>query len=275
MRFRGVFLWTACFLGSVWPISAQLEVQLTAARNLFIQYEPIQLEARVRNITDQPIKLSRGQRGNWLDFIVTNASNVPVRRLTPIETSPTVLPPGEALRLTVNLTPHFNIRDTGPYDIRCVISTSSGKDYTTIPLRITLGRGLTIWEGKRISGSSTIHYSLLRFIEKRETYLYFRVEEPEKNMVFTTRRLGTLVSFTEPKVLFDPAGNVHILHTPTSQTYLHSVFTPEGSLISQNERVRTDSIPQLVQDTDGSIRFVGGFAPTDVPTREKLSDLNG
>jgi hypothetical protein len=90
-----------------------------------------------------------------------------------------------------------------------------------------------------------------------------------------------MVSSVDPQVLFDPQGNIHILHPAALGTYLYTRADPSGKVLNQTI-FKTEAVrglngvervpPQLDKLNDGNVTVLGGVEEDPHNPREKLSD---
>lgn len=272
------YVWAcAMLIASAPPVFGQLKISIESNRSTYLLYEPIVFSLSLTNTTGSPVALSENPvtKRPWLSFQIFRADGSKVMPVSGYSVPAEVLKPGESKILDVNITPLYRIRNTGPYEIRAVV-TLAGRQQTfqTSKIRFVLGKGEEFWTQTRQVDGEKRHYSLIRFLERESSSLYLRVEAPQKNIVYATQRLGTVVGYTKPQVQFDGSGNLHILHVKTSQLYCYSKMGANGALFDQENRqvVGPGSVPRLVAREDGTIALAGGVDIQARPTRRRLSD---
>jgi len=268
------WLWLVCLV-LLWPAvsRAQLSVVLSAEKSNFLLYEPLTLSVKVTNISDDPISLANEGGRSWLTFLIQTADRRKVRAETPIQTEPIVLPPGRSKVLSVNITPHYAIRESGQYAVQASVELSGQRSFLTDGLVLNVGRGEVVWTKSYVEGGTQRVVSLIRFTDMKDTSLYLRVEEPRENLVFTTFKLGRMISFTNPEVRIDSFRNIHILHPVGARLYRYTQTDPNGQLIQQEDR-ETGATPLTLRTLeDGRVEFVGGKKMTPETKRPKLSEL--
>ncbi|MDR2463522.1 MAG: hypothetical protein LBD30_07060, partial [Verrucomicrobiales bacterium] len=126
----------------------QLHVQFSQKRSLYLQYEPIDLTVVLTNTTDAPITLATSAEGKpWLSFLIfVRDTNSIISPISPISLDPVTIPPGATRPVTVNILPHYSIRDTGGYTPQAVISIPGLPPIMTGKLYFTIGKGETLWK---------------------------------------------------------------------------------------------------------------------------------
>lgn len=254
-------------------VCAQIRVVLAVERSTHLLYEPMEVAVQITNTTDEPLVLNTrpGERP-WLSFIVKGADGNSVRTEQTLELEPLAIPPGEAKLLSVDLTPLYAIRTTGPYRVQASVQVPGRTAVLTDPLVLTVGAGDTLWTKSYSEAGTQRVVSLIRFMDRREVTLYLRVEEPRENLVYSTTRLGPVVAFTQPQVLFDKGKGIHILQPVSPKTYRYTRADKEGRVLEQVDREAAATQPTLAEKPGGEVALVGGMAPPTIETRRpKLS----
>jgi len=262
-------------LMAVTAAQAQVQVQFSQERNLYLQYESIDLTLTLTNVTDGPILLNTDSEGkSWLSFLVFDQSGSVVNREKDVDVGQVKLAVGETKRISVNILPFYAIRSTGGYNAQAVISIPGLTPVMTGKLYFTIGRGETIWTKDTYNTGVKRVYSLVRFLDVTESNLYLRVEEPNQNLVYSTVKLGRIVAFADPVVEFDALGNIHIVQVIGSRNYRYTEADANGRLLKQEDRsaVVGMMVPTVARANDGTVQFVGGFTKKDVTERVKLSE---
>lgn len=268
--FAGLFL---AGIGTL-PASGQIRVSMESSRSTYLLFEPIVFSVTLTNTTSSPLALNDHPVSGrpWLTFQIFRADGSKVMPVSGYSVPPQVLRPGETKILDVNITPLYRVRDTGPYDIRAVVNLAGRQSFQTGRLRFVVGKGEETWTVNREVDGEQRRYSLIRFLEREDSNLYIRVEEPANNTVYSTVRLGTVVGYTRPQVQFDAEGNLHVLHINTAKLHRYSRISPDGQVLEQEDRSAAGTAPTLISGNDGSVEVAGGINMSEKPTRRKLSE---
>jgi hypothetical protein len=247
---------------------------MESSRSTYLLFEPVVFSLQLTNTTASPLALSDHPVSGrpWLTFQIFRADGSKVMPVSGYSVPSQVVKPGESKIIDVNVTPLYRIRDTGPYDIRAVVTLAGRQSFQTGRLRFVIGKGEESWTDTREVDGEQRRYSLIRFLEKQDSNLYIRVEEPANNTVYSTSRLGTVVGYTQPQVQFDSKGHLHVLHINTSNLHRYSEISPDGQILRQEDRQVAGSVPRLVPGQDGSIDVAGGVDVNAQPSRRKLSE---
>ncbi len=285
MRYLAVVgaLW---LLATVSPATAQIQVTAQTSRTNFLLYERVDLVVTVTNIGDNDLVLNNEEKQHpWLSFLVSRhvqQNYMPIRQERDSNFAPVTLKAGENKTFRVNLTPLFTFREEGQYRAAAVVDLPGEGQIVSDNVPFSVQRGQKVWSQMRpVDGSERI-YSLIRFSPDSEsTELYLRVEDPAENLVYANLGIGQLAASVDPEVLFDPQGNIHILHPTALGTYLYTRTDPNGKMLHQGifktqavrgpngvERIR----PRLAKLNDGNATVIGGMEQNPNVHEEKLSE---
>ena len=256
--------------GKTW---GQVDFRLETQGSCYLQYAPIPVHAMLKNLGGQAVTLDGDEKRPWLEFIVQSNDGLLIRPEKPMPVPALTLQPGESRSLALDLSPYFLVRDPGGYRVRGSLRLSSGETLVTEPLTFLIGRGEAIWSLPRGEGRERRIYSLLRYYEDPNVGLYLRVEIPEQNLVFPSRRLGPYLPVGKPTAEFDDKNHLHILHAVASGQYRLSVVNQDGNPLREELRQETVEKPKLRRSPDGTVDVEGGTVILPTHLREKLSTL--
>lgn len=253
--------------------AAQIEISLSAERNVYLLYEPLIVTVEIKNVSGTDLIFTSPEGGDsWLDFLISKADKTKVREDRPLVVPTRRLADGETAKLPVNLTPYFLLRDSGQYTVSAVVRLPGRGTLQTDPLILNLGRGEVVWKKIRPVAGTERHYSVIRFLQGSRTTVYARVEEPAENLVYSTVYLGFLDPFTQVRAELEDAGRLHVLHPVSPRQFQHTVLNGDGMVLETQEYFSTDRSPTLLRNPDGGVVVVGGAPAVRRPVeREKLS----
>ena len=255
------------------PAKAQLDVRLESARTTFLQYAPVPLVVRIKNIGVEEVRLQSLPGQPWMEFFVKSHDGLSVREQTPLVPEDRILKSGQSLRLEIDLAPHFLIREPGAYFIRLAVHGERGDPWLTAPLEVAVARGQTLWSQERGLGAERRIFSLVRFYENPGLGLYLVVDLPGQQKFFPARRLGTYVPLARPSAEFDSKNHLHCLFSIGSGQYRIVVANQNGDLLRQETRQEAPTAPTLRLTPDGSVQVEGGMVILPQNLRERLSYL--
>ena len=265
---------------------AQLKVNLSISRRLYIVYEPIIATVTVTNLAGRDITLSDVDQQHWFGFNIVNADDQPVPPLdADYHLAPLGIRAGESVKRSANLTTLYAIRDFGLYRIRAAIYFSETEKYfLSPPVNLELTEGKLIWQqvvgvpgGEKGAGANRT-ISLLMHRQPKENKLYVRVEDKDSGIVCGTYELGRLLVGNEPQIMLDQGNRLHILQVVGPKTYLYSRVGVNGEWLGQTTYNSTKRRPALRKLPSGIVEVFGGqeyVASTPqpgAPPPAKLSD---
>ncbi|MFH1066641.1 MAG: hypothetical protein V1746_01895 [bacterium] len=256
----------ALFFFSLATSYAQMEIGLTSPRQNFLLYEPILLDVEVKNTSSESFDLDN-HSSPWLSFLVFKDDGTKIPADLPFPPPSRKLEPGTAVSFPVNITPWYRIRETGQYRVQAAVQLPDGSSLMSQPLTINVGMGGIVWNDNHSEKGRA--YSLIRFVDQNQPYLYLRVEEPSNNIVYGSPRLGPVnpaLPLAPPQ--FDNQGRLHILHSDSATSRCYTVVNAEGQILSSESFAIADFIPQLVQDEQGAINVTGRTIPDPLPLTE-------
>lgn len=252
---------------------AQIDLRIETPKTAYLQFSPIPFTVRIKNLGAGELKLTSDSGKAWLEMIVQSRDGLliaPEKVLTPPDKT---LRSGESVAIPVDLAPQFMIRDTGGYRARASVRLPSGETLMTDSLDFLIGRGEVIWSVPRGDGAERRIYSLLKFYEDPNVGLYLRVEVPEKNQVYPSRRLGAYLPLGKPTAEFDPQNNLHLLYAVAAGTYRVTVVNPDGRTLREETRQQGVDKPVLQKNAEGEVSVQGGIVQLPSSLRERLSTL--
>lgn len=255
------------------PIWAQLDLRLETSQSSYLQYAPIPVTIKLKNLGGQNLELADSPTSPWLEMVVQSTDGLLIRPDQPLSTPPLVLRTGESRDLPLDLAPHFLVREPGGYRVRASVRLPSGQTLLTEALTFLVGRGETVWTTPRGEGKDLRIYTLLKFYEDPNVGLYLRVEVPGRNQVFPSRRLGPYLPLGKPTAEFDAKNHLYLLYTVAPGQYRITVVNEDGKILREENRQETTARPKLRLGPDGWVDVVGGTVILPSHLREKLSTL--
>jgi len=275
MKLRAVvfsFLMLTLFGGGR-PAWAQLDLRLETPKSSYLQYAAIPVTVKLKNLGGQDLVLEGDAEKPWLEMIVQSIDGLLLKADRPLTVPNLTLQPGESRDWPLDLAPHFLAREPGGYRVRASVQLPSGQTLLTEPLPFLIGRGEVIWSMPRGQGKDRRIFSLVKFYEDPNVGLYLRVEVPEQNLVFPSRRLGPFLPLGQPTAEFDANQHLHLLYTVAPGQHRITVVNQDGNLLREENRQETLAKPRLRKSPDGLVDVVGGTIILPSHLREKLSTL--
>ncbi|GEM_PF-3009873 len=110
-------------------------------------------------------------------------------------------------------------------------------------------------EGKE----ETRHYALIRFATQGDNnFLYVRVTDPDKGIVYGCYPLGKGLPFYKPQVRLDKDGVLHVLFQKGSRLFDYYRINPNAKVLERAEVTNMISPPMLERNDDGFVFLRGG-----------------
>ena len=265
MKTLRYLLWLTAFLALFGRADAQITVELSVKRRLFIAHEPIVATVTLTNLTGRDITLADTPEMLWFGFQVTGASEriFPPRNpnysLDPIE-----IKSGEQKRRTVNLNELYEIGDYGIYRVRANIFYSpTQKFFSSKATVLEITDGQLLWTkvvgvpGGSATDGNLRHFSLLAHQQGDLRMLYVRVEDRENGIVFCTQEIGRMIEGQGPVAEFDRANNLYILHLIGQREYLLTKMGINGEFMGSTRYTAPKTRPTFRRLADGPLQILG------------------
>ncbi len=250
-------------LAAISMAEAQIRVDLSLKRSLFIRHEPLLAVVTITNQSGREIELADEGNYKWFSFkIQTGAGRLvppynPDYRLSSIQ-----LGPGQTAKRLVNLTPLYPLTEFGMYRLTASIYSRQLNEYFSShpPLNIEITEGRELWQETVgvPDGSPARTVTLLAHRLPNNTQLYLRIVDAD-GRVFCTHQLGRFVSFGVPDIKFDASNNIHVFQNVAPKQFLYSLITLSGQVVERKTYQAIKDRPRLVRDTAGGIQVVGGY----------------
>lgn len=270
--------------GAVEQAAAQVRVDISFKRKLYVMYEPLIATVTINNLSGRPLLLDNSDHHRWFGFNIETGDG---RIIPPIHPDyalqPAAVGPGEKLTRAVNLTPLFPLHDFGLYRVKASVYVEAFDRYfSSPPLAVEITDGRPIWQevvGVPGEGGKpelrTI--TLLSHKLSRSTRLYVRIEDREAGRVFATHQLGQFLTFGRPEVLLDVDNQIHILQNTMPKQFLYTHLGLGGEVLGQQAYREAGSRPRLAKQDGGAVAVVGGkpFKPGEEEAPEEATDKIG
>ena len=251
----------------------QVEVHLETPKAAYLQYSQIPFSVALKNIGGEEILFENSGGKPWMEILVQSRDGLLIRSEKPFIPPDKRLKVGESAVLPVDLAAYFLVREPGGYQARASLRLPSGETLLTEPLGFLIGKGEPIWTQNRGEGAERRIYSLMKFYEDPNVGLYLRVEVPEKNIVYPSRRLGPYLPLTKPVAEFDAHNHLHLLYQTAAGVHRITVVSEDGRTLREESRQDGADRPKMRKDAGGEVVVEGGDVILPSNLREKLSTL--
>jgi hypothetical protein len=249
------------------PLSsrAQLSIQLKMERDTLMLFESIPIVATVHNFSGRTIELANQGRSPWLTFIITDEAGASLSPVgDPLTTEPVTLPPGRTVEITVNLLPHYDVRQRGTFTARALVNID-GTRALSPPIKFTIINGREIWRqtiGLPLApGETNEEYRTYSLLLRRAEYnevLYASVQDEPHGLVYGVFPLGEFIALGEPSARADLSGHLHVLYRSGPRAISYDEIAPDAKLVKRVVYSDVLSVPRLVVENDGAVIVRGG-----------------
>lgn len=263
---------------------AQVRVDISFKRKLYVMYEPVIATVTINNLSGRPLLLENSDHHRWFGFNIETGDGRIIPPINPdYALAPAAVGPGEKLTRAVNITPLFPLHEFGLYRVQAAVYAEAFDRYfSSPPLAIEITDGRPIWqEVVGVPGAAgkpelrTI--TLLSHKLSRSTRLYVRIENREEGRVYATHQLGQFLTFGRPEVLLDVDNRIHILQNTLPKQFLYTHLGLDGEVLAQQAYREVGSRPRLVKQEGGTVGVTGGrsFTPGEQETPDETTDKIG
>jgi hypothetical protein len=244
---------------------AQLQVDLSIKRSLYLAYEPLIAQVSITNLSGNSLNLRDTEGSHWFGFQIETLDGRPIAPRDSNHSNPSLfIQPSEKLTRPVNLTPLYPISEYGGYRIRAAIHVPSlGRTFTSAPLNVEVTEGRSIYRktvgvpASQPGGGGTRDINILTHRLPSSTQLYIRIQDPARGVVHCTHRLGRLVSYGSPEILLDGQNEIHILQNTAPKEFLYSHIGLNGEVRDRKTYLQNVKRPSLVKTPDNRIAVAG------------------
>ncbi|MDB6174252.1 MAG: hypothetical protein JWL59_3563 [Chthoniobacteraceae bacterium] len=242
----------------------QIDVNLQIKRRNFIRYEPLLATVTITNLSGRDLKLEDADN-QWFGFQINGidgslvAPNDPNYHLEALD-----LKVGESVKRTVNLNTLFSISEFGHYKIKATIySAQYQKFFVSKSNTFGLNDGRLIWQqsvgvpdGQPNAGDTHV-VSVLAFQSDEKEYLYARIEDREKSIIYCTHKLSYMVDSQPPQIQLDANNNLFVLQLLGPKSYVLTKIGINGEVLAQNSYSAPKAHPYMRRLADGKLQIVG------------------
>ena len=274
----------AAILVAALTAKAQVQVDISMKRNLYIAYEPILVTVTITNLSGNELTLADSGNHKWFGLQLETLDGRPIAPVNgEYANAPVELGPQQKITRTVNLTPLFPVSEFGGYRLKAnIFAQSTNRFFTSPALNFEITDGHVLWQkavgvpdGSPGAGS-TRTITLLSHRLSQSTQLYIRIEDKQAGTVYCTHQLGRFLSFGNPNILLDTQNRIHILQNAAPKAFIYSKIGLNGEVMDRKSYNEFSSRPELRRGSDGSVLVVGGQAydPTAALPEQSLPSMH-
>ena len=240
-------------------------MQVKIDRDTLVLFEAIPAVVTIRNYSGRTVELASRGDAAWLSFLITDDAGATILPVgSPLALEPLTVKPGQSESFTVNLLPHFDLRQRGVYRVRAVVDTG-GVRAMSAPAEFTIINGREIWRqtiGLPVTeGETNQQYRTYLLLLRRSSYdevLYAGVQDEPHDLVYGMIPLGKVIAMGEPSVKVDAIGHLHVLYRSGPRAINYDEVDPDGKVVQRLIYSDVMSVPQLAVQNDGAVTVQGG-----------------
>jgi len=271
-------LFAILFLLSGFQASAQIEVSLDIKRRLWVRHEPLEATVSIVNNSGHELMLEDTETQPWFSFEILKDGNTPI---APYEMNyhldPLLIPPGQAMKRTVNLTNLYPLSSFATYHVRAAIYLPEAKKFfTSNLLKVEITDGKKIWSKKvgvpdgQTGAGSLRTYSIMTFRQDgKGLTAYARVEDDETHSTIATYSLGRVVSGSTPLGELGADNTLHVFHLTAPNTYMLTKIDVDGEWLGQSKWLSAKGRAAVRRKPDGTMVVVGAKREIAQTERDK------
>jgi len=244
-------------------------LELSLDQDQFLPAETLPVTIHVINNSGQNLHL--GTDNNWLTFNVKSLDGnlSVVKQSQPPVAGVFDLGSSEVAIKHVDIEPYFNLRQTGRYSITAFLHIPEwNMDVSSGPQEFDIIDGAELWSqafGLPVpAGVSNRPPEIRKYVLEEANYLqrqlrmYLLVTDETGQNIFKVSAIGPMVSFSQPEAQLDDDSNLHVIYQTGAESFLYSVFNPDGTVLQQDVYDYLNSRPHLGLDSSGHIVVLGG-----------------
>ena len=261
----------AAFMSAALPAAAQIGIEVSLNRSIYMQFEPIYACVSLRNDTGRPLLFGSDPRFQGFvlfDIRDRDGRPIPQRPNAGISVTGLILRPGEIKRMVIPIHKYYELDRTGRYTVNAFVSHNMlPQEYQSQNVRFRIERGVDVWsrtvgmaniDGTRTDAPARTRTYTIRTMTEAPNKYYYLVVEDERN-VYGVMRVGQVIYSERFTAEVDMLGRIHLLMPVTPKIFHYLSFSLEGESINNSYWKTTGTIPMLYRDpATGIVKRIGG-----------------
>ena len=262
-----------CALFAGIALHAQLALELTVPRPLYLEYERIIVKVKMRNYSGQPLVFGRDERlsGKLLFEITLNGKTLAPLPDAEYPMTGTILQPGETREFLVQLSRYYKLTQPGIYNVHAYVKHKLlPNDYKSQDRRFEVTTGAKAWSrtvgipellSSAIAGErdqiNERTYEIRTLTNNADRLYYLMVEDPKH--IYAVLPVGRMVGVETFRAEVDMLSRLHLLAPVSPKLFRYYVVGLDGR-IENTQMYKTDkTTPSLFRQPDtGKVGVVGG-----------------
>ena len=246
---------------------AQLDVTIDMPQTEFLQYEAINVQVTLHNVSGNRLVFSE-KNEDHLEFRIMTPTGIAAKPLGKIgcQIDGLELPPGKKRSFIITTSLLYSLQTAGAYTIKADVKHSQlSSGYSSQKLNFKVSEGKETWSYRvglpKKEGQTNIEHRIYKFISlqnsKDALVFYLRIEDDTK--VYLVRQIGARKFSATPQLKVDDENNLHLLLKDTAKVYRYLKFDPEGTQLEEQYYMHDPGQPFLTLDPDiGRVTVAGG-----------------
>ena len=271
MRKEFTMLALAVTMTAALPAAAQIGIEVSLNRSIYMQYEPIYACVSLRNDTGRPLLFGSDPRLTGFvlfDIRDRDGRPIPQRKGADISVTGLMMRPGEIKRMVIPIHKYYDLDRTGRYTINAFVSHNLlPQEYQSRNIRFRIERGVDVW--KRTVGVANIddgdpkapareRTDTIRTMTEAPNKYYYLVVEDYRH-VYGVMRVGQVIFSEHFSAEVDMLSRIHLLMPVTNKIFHYLSFSIEGENVNNSYWKITNTIPMLYRDpATGIVSRIGG-----------------
>ena len=252
------------------PVAAQIGIEVSLNRSIYMQYEPIFACVSLRNDSGRPLLFGADPRFQGFvlfDIRDRDGRPIPQRPDSGISVTGLALRPGEVKRMVIPIHKYYDLDRTGRYTVRAFVSHNMlQNEYQSEGVRFRVERGVDVWsrtvgvanvDGSDKGTSRARTYTVRVMTDAPNKYYYLVVDDATH--VFGVMRVGRVINSERFTAEVDMLGRIHLLMPISPKVFHYLSFSIDGDSVNNSYWKTTNTIPMLYRDpVSGIVSRIGG-----------------
>lgn len=253
------------------PAAAQIGIEVSLNRSIYMQYEPVYACVALRNDSGRPLLFGADPR--FQGFVLFDIKDrdgrpIPQRKDTGISVTGLMLRPGEVKRMVIPIHKYYDLDRTGRYTVSAFVSHNMlPHEYQSQSVRFRIERGVDVWS--RTVGVADVDNSkgdapqrmrtyTIRVMNENSYKYYYLVVEDDRH-VYGVMRVGRVIFSERFSAEVDMLSRIHLLMPISPKIFHYLSFSIEGENVNNSYWKTTNTIPMLYRDpATGIVSRIGG-----------------
>lgn len=252
-------------------LCAQIGIEVSLNRDVYMQYEPIYACVALRNDTGRPLLFGKDPKfQGFVLFEIKDRSGrvIPQRPDAGISVTGLVLRPGEVKRMVIPVHKYYDLDRTGRYTINAFVSHNLlPHEYQSRNINFRIEKGINIWSrtvGMANIDGVTDHKTprtrtyTIRVLSEAPNKYYYLVVEDEK-FTYGVMRIGREIGREKFSAEVDMLSRIHLLMPISPKVFHYLSFSINGENVNNSYWKISGTIPMLYRDPiSGVVSRMGG-----------------